>query len=304
MQDYCRHIHGNSTKSLDVFGSNNQQDAEEFFRFLLDHIDDETNRHRDQPGEPPQPPYQQGDSLVANALQYWGDLRVTNDSLVSGHWQFLTVNMRICTNCGYQSTSYDGHPLMILHMPDKGNNFNIYDLLSDEFSKEEVLEDIECLEGCNNNRHPRRSSWKLASAPDLLCIGFGRFKADAFGNPAKNNARVTFPVNGLDLTPYTVQATEAGAGAAAGNVDARFRAPFLYDCYGVVVQNGSLKSGHYRAYIKDDGAQDGTHWRQFNDDRITPVRVGSGEKGDHLEQLYYGAQSATAYMLFYQRRKV
>ena len=192
---------------------------------------------------------------------------------------------------------------MILHLPDRGNSFSIYDLLEDEYSREEILDDVECLEGCGNDRHPRRSRWQLASAPDLLCIGFSRFKTDTQGNPVKNHARVSFPIDGLDLTPYTAQAEETATRRVPGEVDDRFRTPFLYDCYGVVMQSGSLKAGHYRAYIKDDGAHDGTQWRLFNDERVTRVRVGSADKDDHKESLYLDAQKATAYLVFYQRVK-
>lgn len=157
---------------------------------------------------------------------------------------------------------------------------------------------------------------RLVRLPDLLCVSFRRFQGNEHYGFRKNNTAVVFPINGLDLTPYTVQGMTAPEDQGADGLaledgpgrlrtEQQFCGPFVYDCYAVIVHSGTLKSGHYRSFIKDEGAADTNQWHHFDDARIEPVTIGSNDSRDLARRLYRDNQSsgASAYVVFYKRRK-
>ena len=86
--------------------------------------------------------------------------------------------------------------------------------------------------------------------PRILVVHLKRFSPqERFCG--KLNTTVDFPMNGLDLSPYS-----------AG------QAPCRYNLYGVANHSGTLFSGHYTAYCKHPYTSE---WYEFNDSRVHPI---------------------------------
>ncbi|OAA61105.1 AMP-binding enzyme [Niveomyces insectorum RCEF 264] len=313
IMDYCYHIHSRDfdgklkTDRATIFGSQYQQDAQEFISFLLENLHDETNRLRDRTGEVQQPPLNPRSTALGNGLQYWHEYRKYNDSLVDKFWRGVEVTDRRCRSCGHPSLTYEHFDALHLPIPPNAAGSTattIADLLA-QYCGADLLPEYKC-DQCRRIDTTEKCV-RLVRLPDLLCISFRRFQGNEYDGFRKNNTAVVFPVDGLDMTPYTVQARTASADQAADGIDpqtdTQFRGPFVYDCYAVIVHSGTLKSGHYRAFIKDEGAADTHQWYHFDDAEVEPVTIGSNDGRDMARRLYRDNNNgASAYMVFYKRR--
>ena len=292
-----------------IFGGPSQQDAQEFISFLLENLHDETNRLRDRTGEVQQPELDRRSTALSNGLLYWNEYRKYNDSLVDKYWRGVEVTDRRCRGCGHPSLTYEHFDTLHLPIPPNAASTatTISELLA-QYCGADLLTDYKCDECRRINTTEKRV--RLVRMPDLLCISFRRFQGNEHYGFHKNNTAVLFPINGLDMTPYTVQARTAPADQVAdgvypdGRTEHQFRGPFLYDCYAVIVHSGTLRSGHYRSFIKDEGATDTSQWHHFDDARIEPVIIGSNDSRDMAKRLYRDNNQggASAYMVFYKRR--
>lgn len=117
---------------------------------------------------------------------------------------------------------------------------------------------------------------RIYKAPLYLIIQLKRFKMNEYQNTIfgggmdKNEEKVDFPINGLNLTEY---------------VDKKHNdETFIYDLYAVSQHYGSLRGGHYTAVAKE-----GDSWSKFDDSHV----YGTSEKG---------IVDNSAYLLFYKRR--
>jgi ubiquitin carboxyl-terminal hydrolase 2 len=108
---------------------------------------------------------------------------------------------------------------------------------------------------------------KFWSFPKILVIDIKRF--DAYNR--KNQNLVTFPLYGLDLSPYVVGYNQES---------------YIYDLYGICNHSGSVLGGHYTAFIKNANNK----WYHFNDGSVSEVGMES--------QLI----TPKAYCFFYRQR--
>ncbi|CAK7267037.1 ubiquitin-specific protease doa4 [Sporothrix epigloea] len=321
LMDYCYHIHSrdfDGSIKMDrstIFGGPYQQDAQEFISFLLENLHDETNRLRNRAGEVQQPPLNPRSTALGNALLYWNEYRKYNDSLVDKYWRGVEVTDRRCRACGHPSLTYEHFDA--IHLPIPPNTATTATTMADllgHYCGADLLPEYKCDQCRRIDTTEKRV--RLVRLPDLLCVSFRRFQGNEHYGFRKNNTAVVFPINGLDLTPYTVQGMTAPEDQKADGLvpedgpgrlrtEQQFCGPFVYDCYAVIVHSGTLKSGHYRSFIKDEGAADTNQWHHFDDARIEPVTIGSNDSRDLARRLYRDNQSsgASAYMVFYKRRK-
>ena len=105
--------------------------------------------------------------------------------------------------------------------------------------------------------------------PKILMIHFKRFKQKGYFS-SKNNKLVSFPLEGLDMSRFSLNCTG------------------IYDLYAVSNHYGSLEGGHYTAYGKlPDGI-----WRDFDDSSVSTVA-----------NVDSNVVASSAYVLFYQKRE-
>jgi ubiquitin carboxyl-terminal hydrolase 8 len=314
-----------------------QQDAQEFIGFVFDQLDDETNTLRSVTGDVPFPDMRHK-SPLQGAQEYWQSWSTLHGSVIDKYWRGLEALTMTCLTCRVTSVRYQTIESLNLSFPRQARleavrgrqgtaltTFRLEDLLK-EYSKLESMhgEDAYMCDTCGQKRNAERQT-RLARLPDRFAIFLWRFIHDEDGMKKKINNTVTFPITGLDLTPYSLEAKPSAINAAptngnGGNVSSRhFQAPFVYDCYAAVQHIGNtIESGHYIAYVKDDNPADATAWHKFDDHRITPIRVsgqgggaggggGGGGAGNGADVSgatgeLYGRGNAQAYLVFYQRR--
>jgi hypothetical protein len=116
---------------------------------------------------------------------------------------------------------------------------SIYDCFN-SFSTEDILDDENKFYCSSCKAHQNASKKMQIYKPPLnLIIHFKRFKHTARSNVdyyfsipyIKNTELISYPLKGLDITPYVVNAQR----------------PYVYDLYAVVCHKGSMSGGHYIA---------------------------------------------------------
>jgi len=150
------------------------------------------------------------------------------------------------------------------------------------FTRQELLSGPESMycSTCDVNRETTQQT-KLWRAPDVVVVHLKRFETHYINGingfeiqTKKLHTLVSFPLEGLDLTPYLA---EEGAPCDA----------MLYDLVGVVNHLGrELNAGHYIAYCRNVGTN---KWYVYNDRSCAEIDASSIVSND-------------AYILFYQRR--
>lgn len=153
--------------------------------------------------------------------------------------------------------------------------------------------------------------------PLVLCFHMKRFEhGGAAGRAKKLDVPMKFPLNGLDMAPFTTsealtaghsnvtsrvaagadRAAITGGGPSPGGADSSvayeqptattlagvsYQQQCLYELFGVVSHSGDMASGHYVSYVKCEGC-----WYLINDPWVVAVAEA------HVA-------AAQAYMLFY-----
>uniref|UniRef100_A0A8C6ST29 Ubiquitin carboxyl-terminal hydrolase n=1 Tax=Neogobius melanostomus TaxID=47308 RepID=A0A8C6ST29_9GOBI len=126
----------------------------------------------------------------------------------------------------------------------------------------------------------------ISSPPPVLTLHLKRFQQTGF-SICKVNRHVQFPMV-LDLAPFC-------ASDCKNTVEGDSRV--LYSLYGIVEHSGTMRSGHYTAYVKvrprcvrsqSNGLSDQGSWFHISDTSVQPVTESK-------------VQSCQAYLLFYER---
>lgn len=131
----------------------------------------------------------------------------------------------------------------------------------------------------------------ISSPPSVLTLHLKRFQQNGY-SICKVNRHVQFPLI-LDLSPYCA--------AKCKNIS-KGDTQILYGLYGIVEHSGTMRSGHYTAYVKvrPDSITSSSHdkqgdaelprgsWFHISDTSVQPVSESK-------------VQSCQAYLLFYER---
>ncbi|KFA76263.1 hypothetical protein S40288_03584 [Stachybotrys chartarum IBT 40288] len=297
LMDYIRHLCKHSKDQIAMFGSAQQQDAQEFMSFVLTNLHDETNSRRDRKGQVPKP-NTKSQSLIQASAEYWGNHLALNQSIVDKYWRGLelsTVSCQECNKSTYTFTMFELIPVTV-HMD---RNTTLDKVLAEHFAPN-ALDDFDC-ESCR--RHTRaKQSLSLSRMPPLLCVVFSRFHLqDSYIR--KSTAAVTWDFNDFDFSPYFLEPSDC---ANNGDVsDKAFTGPFRYECYAVIVHLGnSVDTGHYYAYVRDSSTHDPYAWLCCNDSRVTKVRIGSGDRDDIQDDVFKSRGNAVPYMVFFRRKSM
>ncbi|XP_077467927.1 ubiquitin carboxyl-terminal hydrolase 16 isoform X3 [Stigmatopora argus] len=142
--------------------------------------------------------------------------------------------------------------------------------------------------GAKKNVYTEASKQMLISSPPpVLTLHLKRFQQNGYGI-SKVNRHVPFPLL-LDLAPFCALKSK--------NV-AEGERRILYGLYGIVEHSGTMRSGHYTAFVKVrphcskskglDGEAPRGSWFHISDTSVQPVTESR-------------VQSSQAYLLFYER---
>ena len=155
--------------------------------------------------------------------------------------------------CGYDSQN-NADRGMILNLPitteSENENTSLIELLTKEYKERESIVWTCGNDNCNrtNGEHYNR----LSMISSFVIVALGRFSTNdnlPLHHPdrlTKKNTLVDFPLQDLNLSPYTNSSNEGDEQ--------------LYDLVGILNHKGTFNTGHYFSYVLINGV-----WREFND---------------------------------------
>ena len=240
------------------FMDHQQQDAQEFLRFLLEGLHEDVNRVTSRP-KLIMTDIDDSISVSQKSMKAWERfLRLENSKFVDLFVGQLKSTLR-CTVCGHASVTFDQFWNLSLPIPSKTGQVRLQACF-ELFTKEEVLDGDE-KPTCSKCQKLQKCTkgFSIQKFPLILVVHWKRFSSQEMFR-GKLDTAVDFSGNRLDLSPYS-----------AG------RAPCRYNLYGVVNHSGTLISGHYTACCRHPYTDE---WYEYNDSSVHPVtrdNVNSGE---------------------------
>lgn len=290
------------------FSGYEQQDCHEFLNFLLDGLHEDLNMRGNKPGLKPLTELEEAKREAMNvheaSLNEWMRHLFNNESPVSRHCQGQYLSRLECRVCGTTSTTYNPFSCLSIPIPSRDAAVTLEDCFK-LFTRPELLDcdDAWFCPKCKR-RQPTVKTMRLSRLPDFLIVHLKRFKhAGGIWGSNKLGTYVRYPVrDDLDLQPHWLPSAGmqhlpehpgasggGGGGGGPGQQQQRLpyqSPPFRYRLYGVANHFGTLKGGHYTAYVKRGKA---FGWCHFDDTRVR-VRVSPEE-----------VVNKNAYVLFYER---
>ncbi|NXR62721.1 UBP2 hydrolase, partial [Rhadina sibilatrix] len=244
----------------------NQQDAQEFLRFLLDGLHSEVNRVLVRPRASTDTLDHLPDD--EKSRQMWRRYQEREDSRISDLFVGQLKSSLTCSECGYCSTAFDPFWDLSLPIPKKGyGEVTLMDCLR-LFTKEDVLDGDEKPTCCRCKARTRcTKKFSIQKFPKILVLHLKRF-SEARIRSSKLTTFVNFPLKELDLREFASQSCNHA----------------VYNLYAVSNHSGTTMGGHYTAYCKSPVSSE---WHTFNDSRVTPM------SSSHV-------RSSDAYLLFYE----
>ncbi|XP_068440438.1 ubiquitin carboxyl-terminal hydrolase 2a isoform X2 [Clinocottus analis] len=242
----------------------NQQDAQEFLRFLLDGLHNEVNRVSIRPRGSTEDYDHLPDEEKGKKM--WSKYLEREDSKVVDVFVGQLKSSLTCSLCGFCSTVFD--PFWDLSLPiTKGyGEVSLMDCMR-LFTKEDVLDGDE-KPTCYRCKTRRRCTKKftIQKFPKILVLHLKRFSEAR--RTSKLSTFVNFPMKDLDLREFSSESSR----------DA------VYNLYAVSNHSGTTMGGHYTAYCRNPSSGE---WYTFNDSRVTPMSSSQ-------------VRSSDAYVLFYE----
>ncbi|OPJ68242.1 ubiquitin carboxyl-terminal hydrolase 2 isoform X1 [Patagioenas fasciata] len=244
----------------------NQQDAQEFLRFLLDGLHSEVNRVLVRPRASTDTLDHLPDD--EKSRQMWRRYQEREDSRISDLFVGQLKSSLTCSECGYCSTAFDPFWDLSLPIPKKSyGEVTLMDCLR-LFTKEDVLDGDEKPTCCRCKARTRcTKKFSIQKFPKILVLHLKRF-SEARIRTSKLTTFVNFQLKDLDLREFASQSCNHA----------------IYNLYAVSNHSGTTMGGHYTAYCKNPISSE---WHSFNDSRVTPM------SSSHV-------RSSDAYLLFYE----
>ncbi|NXR09268.1 UBP2 hydrolase, partial [Semnornis frantzii] len=244
----------------------NQQDAQEFLRFLLDGLHSEVNRVLVRPRASTDTLDHLPDD--EKSRQMWRRYQEREDSRISDLFVGQLKSSLTCSECGYCSTAFDPFWDLSLPIPKKSyGEVTLMDCLR-LFTKEDVLDGDEKPTCCRCKARTRcTKKFSIQKFPKILVLHLKRF-SEARIRSSKLSTFVNFQLKDLDLREFASQSCNHA----------------VYNLYAVSNHSGTTMGGHYTAYCKSPVSSE---WHSFNDSRVTPM------SSSHI-------RSSDAYLLFYE----
>lgn len=244
----------------------NQQDAQEFLRFLLDGLHNEVNRVTARP----KASLENLDHLPDDekGRQMWRRYLEREDSRIGDLFVGQLKSSLTCTDCGYCSTVFD--PFWDLSLPIAKRGYPEVTLTDCMrlFTKEDVLDGDEKPMCCRCRARKRCiKKFSIQRFPKILVLHLKRFFESRI-RTSKLTTFVNFPLRDLDLREFAAENTNHA----------------VYNLYAVSNHSGTTMGGHYTAYCRSPASGE---WHQFNDSSVTPMSSSQVRTSD-------------AYLLFYE----
>lgn len=285
------------------WGIDRQQDAKEFFDFLVDCLHEDLNVNwartplRALTAE--QEIQRERMPKLVVSREEWSRYLHRESSYLTSLFGGQHASRLKCTTCNFTSTTYEAFYSLSVEIP-RASKSSIYDCLK-SYCAEEMLagDEVWKCPRCNKQREARKKI-TLTRMPQFLVIHFKRFRAGKGESAKKVCTQIEFPLENFKVDPYVLSppdATEASAiahdyGTAALKTDVSTTPPYTYEAYAVMRHIGTtLTSGHYTCLARDRAKG---CWRHYNDTAIGDFDPEKLATKDRL-------QNEMAYIVFYQR---
>lgn len=282
-----------------------QQDAKEFFDFLVDCLHEDLNiawqRTPLKPLTAEQEMQREKYKITDAAPIEWSRYEHRDRSFVSSLFAGQHASRLKCLTCRNTSTTYEAFYSISIEIPRSGTG-DIHRCL-ESYTQEERLAPDERWK-CPYCKCERDATKQiiLTRLPQFLVIHFKRFSAGRSdgGGTRKVHTPIDFPLHNLNMdryvlsppTPQTNGTQTNGELSTSSGPDPSTLPPFSYDCYGVLRHLGSSgDGGHYISLVKDQARG---CWRKFDDERHYDFDPSQLAPRDRL-------QNGEAYILFWQR---
>ncbi|XP_077284593.1 ubiquitin specific protease 20/33 isoform X2 [Arctopsyche grandis] len=132
-----------------------------------------------------------------------------------------------------------------------GPAVTLHDCLAAFFSADELKGDnMYSCEKCNKLRNGVKFS-KVLSLPEILCVHLKRFRHELMSS-TKIGAKVSFPLNGLDMRPYMHKDCTSTVST--------------YELVSIICHTGTAGAGHYTCVARNRQA---ARWFEFDDQYVT-----------------------------------
>ncbi|KAI9926769.1 ubiquitin-specific protease doa4 [Aspergillus wentii] len=276
-----------------------QQDAKEFFDFVVDclHEDLNINWQRN-----PLRPLTFEEEMQRERMPVpkvskieWDRYCHREESFISSLFAGQHASRLRCTTCKRTSTTYEAFYSISVEIPPSGTG-DIYQCLR-SYCQEEMLSGDEVWK-CPYCKCERVATKQIiiTRAPQILVVHFKRFSASKTQSARKIHTPIEFPLHGLRMDDFVISYPNPGQSSDSGgpptDPTAATVPPFTYDAYGVLRHLGSsMGSGHYISLVRDAQRQ---CWRRFDDERATDFNPRDLRHKDRL-------QNEQAYIVFYER---
>lgn len=284
------------------WGIDRQQDAKEFFDFLVDCLHEDLNVKW---SRTPLKPLTFAEELqrertpIAQASTYeWSRFQHRDFSYISSLFAGQHASRLRCTTCHNTSTTYEAFYSISVEIPRSGQG-NLSDCLR-SYTQEERLSGDEVWK-CPHCKCEREATKQiiLTRLPQFLVIHFKRFSASKTESARKIHTPIDFPLYGLSMDHYVIPRPLPASNGTETSVpslqDPAITSPFTYDAYGVLRHIGaSGNGGHYVSLVRDPGRG---CWRKYDDERTVDFEPQNGRGVGKGERLCSGE----AYIVFYQR---
>lgn len=283
------------------WGIDRQQDAKEFFDFLVDCLHEDLNLDWQRN---PLKPLTMEQEMTREKYEVWQAASIEWDryqhrdrSFISSLFAGQHASRLKCLTCRNTSTTYEAFYSISTEIPRSGQG-DIYRCL-ESYTREERLAPDERWK-CPHCKCERDATKQiiLTRLPQFLVIHFKRFSASRTEATRKIHTPIEFPLHGLNMNRFVLSPPQSAVDqqVATGDPKMAFNPatlpPFSYDCYGVLRHLGSSgDGGHYISLVKDQGRG---CWRKFDDERHYDFEPSQLSARDRL-------QNSEAYILFFQR---
>ncbi|KAJ5984099.1 hypothetical protein N7481_006198 [Penicillium waksmanii] len=274
-----------------------QQDAKEFFDFVVDCLHEDLNVNWQRTPLRPLtfPEEMQRERMPVQKVSRieWDRYCHREESFISSLFAGQHASRLRCTTCRQTSTTYEAFYSISVEIPPTGSA-DIYQCLR-SYCKEEMLSGDEVWK-CPHCKCKRMATKQIfiTRAPQILVVHFKRFSASKTQSARKIHTPIEFPLHGLRMDEFLIShgasapPPDMGVPPPMGATDP----PFSYDAFGVLRHIGSsMGSGHYISLVRDAERH---CWRRFDDERAGDFNPRDLRARDRL-------QNEQAYIVFYER---
>ncbi|KAK9464025.1 uncharacterized protein V1516DRAFT_669336 [Lipomyces oligophaga] len=268
------------------FAGSDQQDAQEFLTFLVDGLHEDLNmnggKERLRPLTEEEERKREKLSVRYGSYVEWNRYLKSDRSAIVNMFQGQYQSQLRCLTCNFTSTTYNPFTVLSLPLP-QGKRVTLEQCV-DLFVMQEVLdkEDAWRCPHCKVERTATKTL-RIARLPVILIIHLKRFETNGRWSN-KLDTFVDYPIHGLDLTKYWPDYRQEDR-VWIDKVEPDDQIPpFRYNLYGVVNHYGTLRGGHYTAYVNKSSKG----WLVFDDSRVGKCSSSS-------------LVSRDGYVLFYER---